>query len=244
MSFKVLIAKIISNKITGKFISYLFNGKIPFHGLRIDVSSPYVNKKAASALYFKFYESSEIRFVQKYLNGYQGTVIELGGSVGVVSTFVAKRNPDAKIFTFEADERFVPLIKKNYQLNNIENAQAFQGVVGENGYEFQIGDSNVTGFISRTVNSDSKSSDFFHLHDFITQNNISDYVLISDIEGAEYFLLKQNNFNGCKMMIIELHDIDIGGKKITIKDHLEQIKEKGFEILDVHGGNIVAKRIL
>ena len=244
MWLKAFVAKILSNKFTGNIISSIYNGKIPFHGLRIDISSPFVNKKAASALYFNLYESSEIRFVQKYLNEFQGTIIELGGSVGVVSTFVAKKNPGASVFSFEADERFVPLIQKNYQLNNIENAQASHAVVGDEGYEFNIGDSNVTGSISRSNNSDSRSSDFFHLQEFVTQNNIADYLLISDIEGAEYFLLKQNNFEGCGMMIIELHDIEIDGSMVKISDHLEKIKEKGFEILDIHGGNVVAKRVV
>ncbi|MGB5981060.1 MAG: FkbM family methyltransferase [Nonlabens sp.] len=243
MSIKIFIAKILSNSTTGRLISLLLKGRIPFHGLRIDVSSPYINKVAASALYFKFYESAEIRFVKKYLKDYSGDIIELGGSIGVLSTLIAKQNPNSRVLSFEADKRFIPLMEKNYEINEVKNASAFHGVIGAPGYEFKVGSSNVTGGIVKSARGDSATENFLDLPQIVANHKISNYVLISDIEGAEYFLFKQNDLRDCKMLIIELHKIKIDGKLFTIEDHVRVIENLGFKIIDRFAGNIVFKSI-
>ncbi len=240
---KVLIAKLIVNNFTGYFLYLFFNGKIPFHNLVIEINHTIIKKKIAAALFFKTYETSEIRFIHKYLKNYEGTIIELGASIGVMSSVVSKNNQNATILAFEADERFIPIIQNNHKINNISNVSAFNEIIGVSGYEFTIGEDNTKGKIqkSSTVNNSN-----VNLIDILKSKNIdSDFVLISDIEGAEYFVLFESNaavFENCSLMIMELHDIEIDGKLITPEIMISKIKDLGFTIVGQYAGNVVAKK--
>lgn len=243
LRLKVFLAKWLVNSFTGLFLYLFFKGEIPFHGLKINVKHKIIKKKIAAALFFKTYESSEIRFIQKYLENYSGTVIELGASIGVMSSVISKNNPNATIFAFEADSRFIPIIQNNHKINNISNVSAFNEIIGVNGYEFSVGEDNTKGKIQKTNNLNSKN---VNLIDIITSKNIDkDFVLISDIEGAEYFVLFESNneaFKNCQMMIMELHDIEIDGKLITPEIMIDKITALGFTIVEQYAGNVVAKK--
>jgi len=242
LKFKVFIAKILVNNFTGNIISYLFSNKIPFYDIKIDVSNPILKKRTAAALFFKTYESSEIRYIKKHIHNYDKNIIELGSSIGVVSSILAKSNPNANIYTFEADERFIPIIKNNYKLNNIKNAISYQGIIGEAGYEFHIGEDNTMGKILKSNNSTQK---LISLSSILKQENIVDYVLISDIEGAEYFILNEdkNVLNNCSLIIMEIHNIEIEDRVIEVEDLVNMIIEHGFSIIERYGSNVVAKKI-
>lgn len=241
--FKVLIAKLVVNNFTGFFLYLFFNGKIPFHNLVIQINNKIIKKKIAAALFFKTYETSEIRFIHKYLKDYQGIIIELGASIGVMSSYVAKNNPNATILAFEADERFIPIIQNNHKINNITNVTAFNEIIGVSGYEFSIGEDNTKGKIQKT---NKVSTSNVNLNTILKSKNIdSDFVLISDIEGAEYFVLFESNpavFKNCCLMIMELHDIEIDGKLIHPEMMISKIKALGFTIVAQYAGNIVAKK--
>lgn len=240
---KVLIAKLLVNNFTGYFLYLYFNGKIPFHNLVIQINNNIIKKKIAAALFFKTYETSEIRFIHKYLKNYRGTIIELGASIGVMSSYVAKNNPNAKILAFEADERFLPIIQNNHKINNITNVTAFNEIIGVSGYEFSIGEDNTKGKIQKT---NKVSTSNVNLNAILESKKIdADFVLISDIEGAEYFVLFESNpavFKNCSLLIMELHDIEINGKLIQPELMISKIKALGFAIIAQYAGNIVAKK--
>lgn len=242
LKIKVLVAKLLVNNLTGIVISYLFSNKIPFHNIKIDVSNPILRKRIAAALFFKTYESSEIRYIKKYINNYNGNIIELGSSIGVVSSIVAKDNPEAKIYTYEADERFIPIIKNNYNINNLNNANSFQGIIGEAGYEFSVGEDNTMGKI---LKSNHSTQTLINLSSILKKEDINNYVLISDIEGAEYFILNENKnvFINCSLIIMEMHNIEIDDRVIEVEDLVNMIIELGFSIIERYGSNIVAKKI-
>ena len=243
LRFKVLIAKLLVNNISGFFLFLFFKGEISFHGLKINVNHKIIKKKIAAALFFKTYESSEIRFIEKHLKNYSGTVIELGASIGVMSSVISKNNPNARIFAFEADSRFIPIIQNNHKINNISNVSAFNEIIGVNGYEFTIGEDNTKGKIQKTDNLNTNN---VNLIDIITSKNIdNDFVLISDIEGAEYFVIFESDkevFKNCSIMIMELHDIEIDGNLITPEIMIDKITALGFTIVEQYVGNVVAKK--
>ena len=241
LQIKLVLAKILVNDFTGKLIALLFSNKIPFHNLRIDISNSVIRKKIAASLYFKTYESAEVRFISKYLKKYEGTIVELGASIGVVSSTLAKANPKAKLFSFEADNRFIPIIENNIKINNISNANCFNEIIGASGYEFIPGEDNTMGKISKTNSESSKMSSLSQL---IKKYNFSEFVLVSDIEGAEYFVLNEEDsvFNAIPLLIIELHPIQIENKLISVEDLKVRIETLGYEILDQYGSNVVAKK--
>lgn len=240
---KVLLAKLLVNSITGFLLFLFFKGEILFHGLKINVNYKIIKKKIAAALFFKTYESSEIRFIEKYLNNYSGTIVELGASIGVMSSFVSKNNPEATIYAFEADERFIPIIEHNHKINAITNVIVTNAIIGVAGYEFTVGEDNTKGKIQKSNAINSKN---VNLKDLLTKKNIeTDFVLISDIEGAEYFVIFESEaevFKNCNMMILELHDIEIDGNVITPEIMIAKIKSLGFTIVAQYAGNVVAKK--
>lgn len=241
LQIKLLLAKILVNDFTGKLIAILFSNKIPFHNLSIHISNPIIRKRIAASLYFKTYESAEVRFISKYLKNYEGTIVELGSSIGVVSSTLAKANPNAKIVSFEADKRFIPIIENNYKCNNIYNANIFNEIIGASGYEFIPGEDNTMGKISK---SNSETNEMSSLSQLIKKYNLSKFVLVSDIEGAEYFVLHEDTsiFNQIPLLIFELHPITIEDVLISVEDLKARIETLGYEILEQYGSNIVAKK--
>ncbi len=241
LQIKLIIARILVNDFTGKLIAILFSNKIPFHNLRIDISNPVIRKRIAASLYFKTYESAEVRFISKYLKDYEGKIVELGASIGVVSSTLAKANPKAALFSFEADKRFIPIIENNFKINNITNANCFNEIIGASGYEFVPGEDNTMGKISKT---DSGSNKMSSLSQLIKKYNFSEFVLVSDIEGAEYFVLNEDVsvFNTIPLLIIELHPIEIESRLISVENLKTRIETLGYEILEQYGSNIVAKK--
>ena len=91
------------NKVTGEIIGKLFQEKIPHRGCRIDTSAKRMDATDKAALFFHFYERSEIDQTIAYLdNNYD--VIELGGSIGANSTQIVRRVINtAKVIIVEAD---------------------------------------------------------------------------------------------------------------------------------------------
>lgn len=241
LKIKLIIARILVNDFTGKLVAILFSNKIPFHNLRIDISNSVIRKRIAASLYFKTYESAEVRFISKYLNNFEGTIVEFGSSIGVVSSTLAKANPKASLFSFEADKRFIPIIENNFKINNIKNATCFNEIIGASGYEFIPGEDNTMGKISKT---DSESNQMSSLSQLIKKYNFSEFVLVSDIEGAEYFVLNEDDavFNVIPLLIIELHPIEIENALISVEDLKLRIETLGYQILEQYGSNVVAKK--
>jgi FkbM family methyltransferase len=241
LQIKLIVAKILVNDFTGKLIAILFSNKIPFHNLRIDISNLVIRKRIAASLYFKTYESAEVRFISKYLKNYDGTIVELGSSIGVVSSTLAKANPKAALFSFEADKRFIPIIENNFKINAISNANCFNEIIGASGYEFIPGEDNTMGKISKT---DAASNKMCSLSQLMTKYNFTEFVLVSDIEGAEYFVLNEDDtiFKGIPLLIIELHPIEIENNLISVDDLKTRIENLGYQIVEQYGSNIVAKR--
>lgn len=241
LKIKLLIAKILVNDFTGKFIAILFSNKIPFHTLRIDISNSIIRKRIAASLFFKTYESAEVRFISKYLQNFEGTIIEFGSSIGVVSSTLAKANPKSTIYSFEADTRFISIIENNFKLNNISNATCYHEIIGAKGFQFNPGEDNTMGKITK---SNDDAQDLSSLSTVINNFKINEFILVSDIEGAEYFVLNEGKsiFENCPMLIMELHPIEIENKLITVEDLKSKIIELGYDILEQYGSNIVAKR--
>lgn len=239
LKLKVILAKLLVNELTGKIIALLYSNKIPFHDLIIEISNFNIKRRIAASLFFKTYESAEIRFISEYLQNYEGTIVEFGASIGVVSSTLAKSNPKAQVISFEADSRFIPIIEQNFKINGILNARVCNEIIGAQGYEFIPGEDNTRGKITKSNQSDSQLAS---LKDLISKYDFPDtFVLVCDIEGAEYFVLSELNFQNCPLLIMELHPIEIEGALITVPDLKNKILKLGYEIIEEYGSNIVAK---
>ena len=77
----------------------------------------------------------------------------------------------------------------------------------------------------------------------MSENQIDDYFLISDIEGAEAFFIHDPvSLVNCKHLIIELHDTKYEGKKIFKNDLKNKIIDLGFKTIESNDSVIYFKK--
>ena len=246
------IANLITRDYIGNLIAKVYRNKIPgSHGIFVDTSNKKINGRVKASIFWGVYESAEMRFINKHLPQ-NCDVIELGGSIGVISALILKKiNKDQQMIVVEADTQLLPSIIDNINLNNNKvNFKILNGVIS---YENNDEDGNATFFDSEYNTSGSKYSPkdldiglkvislpALTLRSIVKQNNLGEFVLVSDIEGAESELLKYDKdvLSKCGLIFIELHNINVNEEQINITFMVEQIKSLGYEVLDSDGSAV------
>ena len=243
---KKIIAACISNGITGKVLRVLFSNKVSIHGAKIDTNYAEIKNHVFSEIFFKLYESAEIRFLFKYVPP-QTTVVELGSSIGVVSSILSVNKEPLQIFCIEANPNLINIINNNLELNSKLRYQVDNYLITSpdksNGTAwFSFGNDNTTG--KKSENKGDALVPTVSLSEYLSKNEIKDYVLISDIEGEESELLFNDpeSLENCQMLIIELHNTNRQEGAVSVNDMKDQILELGFTILDSYGPNYVFVR--
>jgi predicted O-methyltransferase YrrM len=79
---------------------------------------------AASAVKPKKYGQVLYRMVKKYR---PSTILELGTSLGITSSYLALGNPQAKMITMEGSGEIVPVAKNNFRELGLERIELIQG---------------------------------------------------------------------------------------------------------------------
>src|SRR6185437_3344965 len=93
MKLKKIISNLLCNGAVGKLIYKLSAGKIPslrYLPYRFVVPRQYSMPAIHASIFWGFYESAEIRLINKFLNP-DLPVIELGGSLGIISSFILNK---------------------------------------------------------------------------------------------------------------------------------------------------------
>ena len=240
LKLKYAIAKIISLPSVGNFIAMLFKNRIPYNSIIVKVNSPLITGRIKAYLFWGLYESSEARLIKKYLINNALPIIELGASIGVVSSLINKyKKAGVLSYHFEADERFIPIVEENLKLNKSLNYLVEQSIIGKKGYEFKIGENNTVG---KVIQGNNSNQGCVPLNEVLEKHKINEYFLVSDIEGAEAFFLidEPKPLDKCMGILIELHKIDINNKTYNIHDLKSAISNLGFNIVEENGPNIFA----
>ncbi len=238
---KSFVAKILTNPIIGFLISKFYSDLLPFKGLKIYTNSDLIMNKTKAQIYWHIYEGAEIKFIHKYFpSGFD--TIELGSSIGVVSSFIrSKMSKENKLICVEAFPDLCDLTIKNLQLNAAyDNSKVFNLAVNYSednaNIFFNSGSSNTTGFISK--NKISKKSIIISktsLSKIKDNNNIGEYILVMDIEGAEIEIIlnEEKSLKDCKYLFVELHDINYDKTLYTV-DYMINIliKTHKFKLID------------
>ncbi len=189
---------------------------------------------------FKFYDfifSNCVRYFEGEVDDYNfdsidfkygDVVIDIGGNIGMVSLYLAKKYPFLKIYAFEPVKQNYENFLKNIELNNINEdiikvfnlaitkdrrdvilTSPFNNSGGSNIYDYHI--------CSKILNNSSigKSITF---DDIFNNNNISKCKLLKiDCEGAEYEILYSanvENLKNCEYMRGEFHGIEDKREKL------------------------------
>jgi FkbM family methyltransferase len=246
LSVKVFISKILCSNTIGRIVAWIFNDKIPFYGTFIYTAHKQVSNRIKAMLFWKMYESSEVRFVQKYISD-KYDVVELGSSIGAVSMQLAKKIKNRKLLTIEANPLLIDLILENLNKNGILNGVVIHAAYGcsmEDSW-IEFGHENILGKIQ--ISSESGDGAYVKtvsLKTILASQNIDDFVLVCDIEGAEIELLlvEPEALAKCKLLIIELHETSYKGTNYMPSKMKDMLLHRGFTVLDEHGVNLVMAR--
>lgn len=94
-------------------------------GSRIQTSKEKMVKDLAStALKSKKYAQLLFRLVKHYQ---PGTIIELGTSLGITTSYLSEGNPDSRVITIEGSEAIRQVAAENFKKLGIKNIQSQQG---------------------------------------------------------------------------------------------------------------------
>lgn len=242
---KAFITSLLRNNTIGNIVSFLYAGKVPnirWPGFRFSFPAKYSTKTIVSAVYWGFYESAELRLIEKYLNPNQ-QVIELGGSLGIISSHVKRKLSTNIPYTIiEANPFLIDTIKQNLEFNNpnIENLSIINKALkyGLDKISFQISSNNTES----KVNSGKSDSNTVLVNTTtlsqITALNSDPFTLICDIEGMEIEIIKNDKigFRNCKALFIELHSTKYHKINYTV-ENLESmlINELNFCLVERDG---------
>ena len=190
------------------------------------------------------YEAKEARFIQAYLPP-GSVVLELGASLGVISSVILGRWP-SRLVSYEAVPRLADTARQMVAHNHpgapwelVSSAIADEGV---SEVSFAWSPEHTQG---GSVARDPESSEgailrvpAASLAGVIERHGLTTSAwLVMDIEGMEWQLARSQaaslrNFAG---IIVECHDITVGGRHVTHAQVLEEITHAGFDIVDRRG---------
>ncbi len=233
---KKLLFNVLCNDLSGLLISRIFRNGIPslrWRKFSYLLDTNHISKRIIASVFFGFYESSEIRFSEKYLNP-QYSVVELGSSIGIVSShIITKVKAASRFIMVEANPTLINTIKDNVTRHNHNNVE-FEIVNKAISYTEQRVSLNITSNNTETTissvigNESSVWVNTTKLVSLIEDFNLGEYALVCDIEGSEIeiFIEDSRGLEQCRQIFIELHETHYGGKNYSISDLIILIEQK------------------
>lgn len=208
-------------------------------GCKFQVDHIRISNREAAGIFWGIRERAEVDLVKQLLPiSSDSTVVELGGSIGVVASHVAKRKPK-RIVVVEADPELLEICEVNVNINiSSDTAAVFLNravdYISRDDSLFVPGNTTTSGKLGHgsaaasgiTVGNSTLSK-------ILNSLSVGEYILISDIEGAEadIWFMDQQALNSCSHIVAELEDT----KKYTAQAQLEQLGALGFRITYGYG---------
>lgn len=194
------------------------------------------------------YEAEEAHFIQSALTA--GTaVIELGGSLGVMSRVIRRAiGPQAPHVVVEANPDLAPVCAANAALDAAPGAltshQAAIAYTDAPTIAFDRGDTAHTGQLARSGARDTFEAPVKRLSELVAALPDGPYALVSDIEGGEYQMFLEepaDTFARLSHAIIEIHPEvfrAMGGSEDTF---LDAARRKGLTLTDRRADVVLMK---
>ena len=228
------------------FYNKKYGEKYKFANLEISLPSD-CSFNIKYALIRKKYESNERRLILKYIEP-SLPVIELGGSLGIVSKLISSiLDNKAKHIIVEANPNIIDACKINALIERRKHSTFIVNraiAYGREKVNFYISDNEVC---SKIVNDGSHNSE-------IETTNLSklvkkyidntEYVLVMDIEGGEVDVFINDNevLKKCSFAIVEIHPEIFLKRKLSINNFFDLVKKTGLNLIDSDGDVYVFSR--
>ena len=198
-------------------------------GIRLFVRSPGGDKGIVNEIFVHKEYTHEI--------GENDIIVDIGAHIGAFSVVAGKKASKGKVFSYEPEPSNFQQLKKNVELNNLQNVSIFNmGVLGSKGTkEFYSSNQHTGGSSVLKVPGKKISASFTTIEDIFQENGLEkiDYLKM-DVEGAEYDILMKTP-SACLAKIaylaLETHNWMTELKSRDMKAFLEKegfaVSEKG-----------------
>lgn len=245
MSLKTRLGHLITSKAAYSLIRLITGDRYRLHGLTFDLRGFGIEPRVKSMLFWDLYEKPELRLIMKYLQP-NFPVVELGGSIGIVSTHIASRIHPQSLYVVEANPNLVPVIGHQLETNKLDahTIVVHGAIAGADQLYFKPGLDNTSGYVDYDPLPGSFPIPAFSFSSFLQQQDIGDYVLVADIEGGENDILfyDSDSLVRCHSMIVELHECQYRGVFRSFEDQKRKLQQLGFSIAAQDGPVIYAVR--
>lgn len=238
---KIRLSRLIANSTAGCVIGVLTRNKIRHHGIRFDVRSKDFTPLVKAQLFWGAYEGTETRMIRSLLRE-SSTVIELGSSLGITSAHIADvMAPGGHLVCVEANPNLLPGLRERLNRHGTKiRVDVIHAAITDH-----RGVANLA-IAPETVDSrvaDPRPHDIevqvpaLTLADVLHGTGVTEFDLVSDIEGAEAAFLWQDPgvLSRCRRAVIELHDATADGRNLSIFDLIDSATSAGFRIASCYG---------
>jgi FkbM family methyltransferase len=210
----------------------LTGGRIKSRGVLLDVKSENITNVVKWHLFSQTYEKRECDLLQKHFQpGID--VVEFGGGLGFVSCIIGRKEIKNKHIVVEPNPSILKTLAINRDLNNCNFKILNRAYSSTPGF---VPFDTSGPFESSSININSPNIvESITLRKLINSMSLDQFILIVDIEGAEFDLLKQE-FDilvyHCPLIIIEFHDQ--GSRRVKFVSKLERAGYSTFKEGDVY----------
>jgi FkbM family methyltransferase len=223
--------------------------EVKLSGVRVPLCGSDLPRWTRRALLMGIYEQPERRFVESYVRpGEQ--VLELGASIGVVSSIISKRiGSSGKLVSVEANSALAQRFQKQLSINAVEAdlvnclacpiwANQPPGSVTGKGF-FASSDPLKSKAAANVAN---QSVVWRTASQICEAEALDPSALVVDIEGAEevWAECSPNCPTSLRTIIIELHPGIVGGDRIAMS--INALFAEGFRLSDYNGDVYVFTR--
>ncbi len=189
-----------------------FRPVVNLNGVKVNVSRQ-LSDNIRAALLDGYYESDELNCIEHKLSA-DDRVMEIGAGIGVISTFCTLKLGAGRVAAYEANPFLEPLIRSTYALNLVSPELHIAALGDQDGEsEFHVA---MDMWESSTERKASRSTAIKVKRKAINReiHRLDPTFLVMDIEGGEYAIFKQIDFQNIRKMSLELHTDILGEERI------------------------------
>lgn len=237
---KLVLARALSSRAVGEVVRLVCRNRIRNRGLAFDCTG--WDPRSVGRVAFGVHESAEIRFIRKYLRD-TASAIELGGNVGVAgSHLLSVMAPSGSLISVEANPHLMPALRKTLEVHRCgRTVQVIHAAIASDAEAFlRVSDDD----LSSQLDEAGTKVPAIKLAEVAALAPSGEYVLLSDIEGAEAtFISDPDALRRCSKMVIELHTSTHYGVLWSVEALLAALLAQGFHLVDRHGNVCVLERV-
>lgn len=253
LSLKKLVSAMLCHPVVGRALAVIYQNIIPNYDCRIDTSDPSISPIMKAAIFWRGYEGAEIRYIRRFIDD-QFDIIELGASNGISSAHLAKKTEGRRrLFCIEANPSLRDSITRNIKLNApnshffVENYLIDYPENHATSSVFHISNDPLTSNLDarKTNYSSTRMVQIIRLSEFLNKHEITEFVLVSDIEGGECGFIFEDfeALRLCRLLVIELHACYYKNNPISVEQLIDAIQSlHHFQLVERYGGVAVFQK--